>query len=188
MSECLEFQICTKCGESKDLSCFNLRKDRGYRYRQCRSCMASRKWYLKNRDKHQEQYRKWVSANREKARHLWRKYRRSQSQQDPSIRMHWRVSCQIRGVLNKTKNYRTAFEILGYTKEELISHIEKQFLSGMTWENVSDWHIDHIKPVSSFGITNWNDDDIRAVWALSNLRPLWAKDNLKKGAKMEFLL
>lgn len=188
MSECLPVQKCTKCGDMKDLSNFNVRKERGVHYRQCRSCMASRKWYLKNREKHNENYHKWVAANRDKARMIWRSYRKESARENPSIRMHWRVSCQIRGVLNKSKNYTGVFDVLGYTKESLVSHIERQFVGGMGWNNVSEWHIDHITPIASFGITEWTVDDIRRVWALSNLRPIWAMDNLKKGAKMEFLL
>ena len=70
---------------------------------------------------------------------------------------------------------------LGYTQEELIYHIESQFLDGMSWDNRSEWHIDHIKPVSLLikeGVT-----DPAIINALSNLQPLWAKDNQSKGAK-----
>tara|TARA_R110000772_G_C13143657_1_gene424273 strand:+ start:139 stop:792 length:654 start_codon:yes stop_codon:yes gene_type:complete len=69
----------------------------------------------------------------------------------------------------------------GYTAGQLKNHIEGQFTNGMAWDNRNEWHIDHIKPVSAFikeGIT-----DPAIINALSNLQPLWAKDNLSKGAK-----
>ena len=74
-----------------------------------------------------------------------------------------------------------AKELLGYSVEEFCQHIESQFLPGMSWEDRGAWHIDHIKPISAFlaeGIT-----DPKIINALSNLRPLWARDNLVKGAK-----
>ncbi len=70
---------------------------------------------------------------------------------------------------------------LGYTKNEFINHIESQFKDGMSWDNRSEWHIDHIKPIIAFikeGVT-----DIKVINALSNLQPLWAKENLSKGSK-----
>lgn len=72
-------------------------------------------------------------------------------------------------------------KVIGYTMEELAAHIEKQFKEGMSWDNRSEWHIDHIRPIKSFldaGITN-----PAVINALSNLQPLWAEDNLSKGAK-----
>lgn len=66
--------------------------------------------------------------------------------------------------------------LLGYTIDELAIHLESQFMPGMTWEKRSEWHIDHIKPRSAF-----KSNQIREAFALKNLRPMWAKDNLKKG-------
>ncbi len=78
--------------------------------------------------------------------------------------------------------------ILGYTPEELKTHLEKQFVKGMTWNNKGDWHIDHIIPVSAFSFTSIDDADFKAAYSLPNLRPLWAKDNMRKGKRIESLL
>lgn len=67
---------------------------------------------------------------------------------------------------------------IGYSNEEFISHIESTFLDGMSWENRSKWHIDHIKPVSDF-IKDGNLD-ITEINKLTNLRALWVKDNLTR--------
>lgn len=86
----------------------------------------------------------------------------------------------IRRVSPTTKNFPSK-KILGYSAKDLCAHLEAQFEPGMSWHNRSAWHIDHIKPVSAFiqeGIT-----DPKIVNALSNLRPLWAKDNFAKGDK-----
>ena len=65
--------------------------------------------------------------------------------------------------------------------QRLIDHLESQFKDGMSWENRSEWHIDHIKPIKAFldeGVT-----DVSEMNDIKNLQPLWAKDNLSKGAK-----
>ena len=62
----------------------------------------------------------------------------------------------------------------------LISHIEAQFYGGMTWSNHSKWHLDHIIPISS-GET---EEEIIELCHYSNLQPLWASDNIRKGAKI----
>jgi len=72
--------------------------------------------------------------------------------------------------------------ILGCEWEVLKEHLEKQFKDGMTWNNYGEWHIDHIKPLSSFDLTR-RKDFIKACH-YTNLQPLWAKDNLSKGAKI----
>lgn len=71
-----------------------------------------------------------------------------------------------------------------YTPEDLAVHLERQFLPGMGWHNRSDWHIDHIKPISSFDIRHWDSAAWRECFALENMRPLWAADNMRKGPRI----
>ena len=81
----------------------------------------------------------------------------------------------------RNKDNRSAVEIVGYGYEKLRSRLECQFKDGMSWDNYGEWHIDHKKPVSRFieqGIT-----DPAIINALSNLQPLWAKDNFTKSNK-----
>jgi hypothetical protein len=63
-------------------------------------------------------------------------------------------------------------------------HIERQFVKGMTWENRGEWHIDHIIPLA----TAQNENDVVKLNHHTNLRPMWAKDNLRKSSKLENLL
>ena len=80
--------------------------------------------------------------------------------------------------IKKNKPART-LELLGCTWEEARLHIESLFQEGMTWENhgLGDdkWHIDHIRPVCSF-----EDHELHLMNHISNLRPLWQKDNFGK--------
>ena len=83
---------------------------------------------------------------------------------------------------------RKTFDILGYNCQELMVHLERQFARGMNWQNYGEWHIDHIRPLSSFIYETPDDPDFRKAWGLTNLRPLWAIDNLSKGAKRLLLV
>jgi hypothetical protein len=80
--------------------------------------------------------------------------------------------------IKKNKPART-LELLGCTWEEARLHIESLFQEGMTWENHGrgndKWHLDHIRPVCSF-----EDHELHLMNRISNLRPLWQKDNFTK--------
>jgi hypothetical protein len=65
---------------------------------------------------------------------------------------------------------------LGYSATQLKEHIEKQFISGMTWENYGKWEIDHIKEVCTFD----KSTPMSVVNSLDNLQPLWKRDNILK--------
>jgi hypothetical protein len=105
---------------------------------------------------------------------------------DPLIAMHARISRLHRHALTMVGAIKTSptFEALGYTVEAFVSHIERQFLRGMGWHNMSQWQIDHIVPVS----TAKTEQDVVALNQLSNLRPMWAKENNGKRARRLSLL
>jgi len=78
---------------------------------------------------------------------------------------------------------RSTEEMLGYSKEQLRSHLESQFRLGMSWDNRKSFHIDHIVPVAHFfriGIT-----DPSVINALSNLQVLTPEENRLKSDSME---
>lgn len=91
----------------------------------------------------------------------------------------------LRRVLTREKSARTEV-MLGYTRQEIEQHIEKQFQRGMSWANYGEWHIDHIIPIAHF--LNNGIEDPAVINCLSNLRPIWADENHKKNAKVESLL
>ena len=82
-----------------------------------------------------------------------------------------------------SKNRKKTFDMLPYTIDELMTHLESLFKPGMTWENQGQWHIDHITPDSWFSYSSMDDQGFKDSWALSNLQPLWAIDNLRKSNK-----
>lgn len=75
-------------------------------------------------------------------------------------------------------------QLAGYTVQELQAHLEALFVDGMTWDDVLSGrvHIDHIRPLASFRFASAEDDEFRTAWALSNLQPLWAEENIAKGS------
>ena len=77
------------------------------------------------------------------------------------------------------------FTLLGYSADDLKTHLETQFADGMSWDNMSEWHIDHIRPVASFNFDSTEHPDFKKCWALNNLQPLWAEENLVKAGKVE---
>lgn len=102
--------------------------------------------------------------------------------QIPKENIRTRISASIRHALRKKlikKNVPT-FDLLGYTVKELKAHLESLFTDGMSWDNMSEWHIDHIRPVSTFDFDSTEHPDFKKCWALDNLQPLWAADNMKK--------
>lgn len=88
-----------------------------------------------------------------------------------------------RRALNRKGESAAFTAIAGYTIADLRIRLESLFTDGMSWERfmAGDIHIDHIKPLSSFDLTDM--DQVRQAWAIDNLQPLWAKDNLRKGNK-----
>ena len=54
----------------------------------------------------------------------------------------------------------------------------------MTWDNygVYGWHIDHILPLSIFNLSDRTQ--LLKACHYTNLQPLWAEENLKRGAKI----
>lgn len=76
----------------------------------------------------------------------------------------------------------TTKKLLGCSLEEFWKHLESQFQPGMTRENYGKWHVDHIKPCISFDLTKISQQ--KKCFHYTNLQPLWAEENLKKGSKI----
>lgn len=85
---------------------------------------------------------------------------------------------RLRKALKGNVKTGTIAKQIGCTSAELRLHLEKQFVSEMTWDNYGEWHIDHIRPMCSFDLSKV--EGLNQVNHYSNLRPLWAEDNLAK--------
>lgn len=187
--------------ECKLCSSHNYKKEHDLWYKDKEKRKAQMKAYRKA---HPEIQKAYVERNRERIREKSKEYwlkkgpeilaKRTKEDVARWNRTRYRrhklqrivLSGLQRGFKDK-KNYDLG-SILPYTIEELKAHLESQFQPGMTWENhgLHGWHIDHIKPVCTFDFLDGdlsNPEVVKVVqqcWALSNLRPLWAKDNLSR--------
>jgi len=82
---------------------------------------------------------------------------------------------------NARKSNRT-LKLVGCTTSELMAHLESKFAPGMSWENRSEWHIDHIVPLAAFDLSD--PDQQSQAFHFTNLQPLWATENLRKSRKL----
>jgi hypothetical protein len=139
----------------------------------------------KNNVKIAKRHKEWRDKNKEKVRENSRKYHADRRQSDPAFKVLSNMRSRIHYALAEQDTVKdsTTLKLTGCSKDKLISHIEAQFTEGMTWENYSlhGWHLDHIRPCSSFDLTL--DSQQRECFHYTNLQPLWAEDNWKKGNK-----
>ena len=94
------------------------------------------------------------------------------------------MSQSVRSALLGAKRKCKWERLLGYSVQELKVHLESQFTKGMTWDKFfgGGIHVDHIIPRMNFNYSSPNDPGFKECWALSNLRPIWPKDNSVSGA------
>lgn len=97
------------------------------------------------------------------------------------FRASFRQALNAQGASKKEQ----VLKLLGCSVAEFKAYLEPMFLVGMTWENHGEWHIDHIRPVASFDMTIL--EDRQACWYYTNFQPLWAKDNLNKRARLDWV-
>ncbi len=158
--------------------------------------------YIKNSAKRKEQrkikYRedpskeytaskKWRSNHPEKRKVL---ARRNQTTRISTVkgRLSHRMAASMNYSLkNGSKSGSKWEDLVGYTVSDLKNHLERQFQNGMNWELLMQGkiHIDHIIPISVHNFEHPADIDFQKCWALSNLQPLWAIDNIKKSNKLD---
>lgn len=138
-------------------------------------------YYRKDNSERCKAYRK---KYKEKIRIKKREYERNRLKTNPAYKMRKAVSTNVYVTLKSKgihKRGRSFWAQANYTPQELMEHLQKQFWYGMSWENYGEWHLDHIKPQSSYDIRDFGDGEFMDCWELKNLQPLWKEDNLLKG-------
>lgn len=160
-------KICNKCKQDKLFSDFNkgLKLNKFGLNTYCKECQSNlgKRYFGNNKSK--------VIGNIQK-----------RLKEDDLFKLKYNIRNLIRMSfknLGYNKNSKT-FKILGCTSQEFYEHIELHFLDGMNWGNRKEWHIDHIIPISSAK----TEEDIIKLNHYTNLRPLWAIDNIRKSNKI----
>jgi hypothetical protein len=154
-----------------------------------------KKWPLLDKliKKFQEKKRKWK----------WKKYTKTprfkstqrswmkRQPKDSNFKIAAKFRSTVAGALKKRKGVfkhtRTQI-LLGTDFKTARAYIENLFESGMTWENHGmghgKWNLDHKQPCASFDLKCPVQQ--LACFNYKNLQPLWAIDNMKKGAKLNY--
>jgi len=140
----------------------------------------------KNRELIAEKYKKWAYENEETRLAARRVRKHIRMRTDPKYKLNSNFSQRMRESLKSGKNGKSWRELVDYNISDLKKHLEEHFQAGMSWSNYgkNGWEIDHKIPIAYFNYTSYNDSEFKMCWALTNLQPLWAKDNLRKGAKI----
>lgn len=160
-----------------------LEKCREYRIANAEQKKARDKAY---RDANRERLNAWQSeyqsANWERIKLYQAKYSAARYKNDPLYALSRLVRRRMSIVLRErgfAKESRSS-QMLGCDYEALMTHLEAKFSEGMCWENRGEWHIDHIIPLASAK----TEKELLALCHYTNLQPLWAEDNLAKGARL----
>jgi hypothetical protein len=145
-----------------------------------------KEWSKDKNDYLKEKHTKWREENREHVNQYARDYERKRRAEDPKYRLGVRTRTAVWQMLKERNVNKTnkTFDLLGYTLEELMSHLEALFTEGMTWDNYGEWHVDHKIPMTSFNFETTEDREFKLCWCLDNLQPLWGPENLSKGTKL----
>ena len=193
------FRTCHICRQTKELDEFgrDSKSPNGYGYR-CLVCVReiAHQWRVDNRERSRSYAKRQYLANTEQRRAYCSKYAKKNRERlskiaaeryrtDAKVNIRTRMMSRLSETIkvSKPRDHKW-FVLLGYNVEQLKRHLEKQFQTGMTWDNYGEWHIDHVIPIAAFNYSSTEDIDFKRCWALENLQPLWANENLTKHAKI----
>jgi hypothetical protein len=157
-----------------------------------------RQYYLKNKERTLAVNKLWSKNNIEKKRSIWRtyyyknskklnqdkiKYRNEVYAKDPYFRLYTCIRTRINKVIKNNIKCKKTLNLLGIPNVKFLKkYLESKFKHGMTWEKRGLIHIDHIIPCASFDLKDPKQQ--AKCFHYTNLQPLWAKENLFKGAKI----
>lgn len=130
----------------------------------------------RNKEKAKENYQR----NKTRILKRIRIYNRHRYKTDPRFTLSCNLRSRVASAI-KTKSAHT-HELVGCSWTFLVKYLESKFKPGMTWENRHLWHIDHIRPFASFDLTD--PEQQRLACHYTNLQPLWAEENLRKGCQV----
>lgn len=121
--------------------------------------------------------KQYAKNNRARINEYYRKKRKEDFFYKSNIGIRKSISRSFKK-LGYAKNSKTE-KILGCSFENFKKHIENQFQPGMSWENRSEWHLDHIMPVTMAK----THDELLRLNHYRNFRPMWASENIRKSNK-----
>lgn len=193
------YSSCKECSNKKNKKYRNNERGKKQRKRYVDSHKNELRQYLreyrKTYDQDKEKRTEYMKKYKEKNKKTLRKKRREDEKNRCANNIQYKLAKKLRNRLwDAVKhNYKngSAVKDLGCTLVEFVAHLESKFYphpetgEEMTWDNYGfyGWHLDHIIPLSAFDLTR--RDHIIFACHYTNLQPMWAEENLSKGAKIE---
>lgn len=168
-----------------------------YKANRARVLKQKRDKYWSNPDAARERNRRnWAKEENKQAQREYRKNNRSRMtkrhldkmKSDPAFKLRVNLGIRTSQYLKRksVKKENPLLYYVGVTPPELRQYFEFLMQDGMTWDNYgSVWHIDHIVPMAAIDPTN--EDELCSVLHFSNLQPLWADENRKKGKRLDYV-
>ena len=147
-----------------------------------RALQENAQWKANNKDKISEYNKNYSKQNLGKINCKRSEANKVKRKTDPIFAIKARLRNRVWSMLKNKKKSATTEKMLGCSYEFFKTYIEQKFPENMGWHNMGEWHIDHIKPLASFDLNNVEEQAI--AFHYTNHQPLWAKDNIAKGAKM----
>lgn len=176
----MAMKTCTKCGADRSVldGFYRCATSKDGLDSWCKSCKraVNKRWHDANVDRHRQMNRDCYKKHKPQ-KHARRMER---IKTDPKVRLIHNLRARLHAALGGDKIAPTKL-LLGCTVEELKIHLEKQFQPGMTWDNYGTWHVDHKTAMAKIDVND--PTSIASVCHYTNLQPLWAVDNLSKGAR-----
>jgi hypothetical protein len=182
---------CKVCKETKPLDEFyNNPYTKDKKIGKCKKCSSQ---YDKDKRKTPERQARDIAyrqENKEKIRLRAKQYLQDNKDKKNAYRREYRKRPQVKAQRQASKTIytlinreHTNLELIGCSFKEFVTHIESLWKEGMSWDNYGfyGWHLDHIRPKSSFDLTN--PEEQKKCFHYSNIQPLWAQENLSKGSK-----
>jgi len=137
-----------------------------------------KKYYIKNRKKILEHHKKYCQTHRKERALCMHKY----IQNNFNRKMRQNLRKRIWDALKNNYKSESTIKLIGCSIEFLKKYLESKFKLGMNWDNYGKWHIDHIRPCSSFDLSK--EEEQYKCFNYINLQPLWAEENLQKHNKI----
>lgn len=104
-------------------------------------------------------------------------------EQKPRVKLLHSMRVRLGRIVRGCSLSKNSYELIGCSPDFLVTWLESKFEPGMSWDNYGQWHMDHIIPCAAFNIED--REEAKKCFHYSNLRPLWAKQNIAKNAKIE---
>jgi hypothetical protein len=140
------------------------------------------KSYYNNHEKRKSKSREYKKNNKSILKIKHKLYTNKKYYEDIEYRLKILIRGRMWKAIKRNSKQSSSLSLLGCSINNLKIHLEKQFVSGMNWDNYGKWHIDHILPCASFDLTD--PEQQKKCFHYTNLQPLWAKDNIRKRDKI----